>query len=307
MNAALLNSSRQQTLNAGPEIPREATWDTTWEQVAGGVVVNYSPKPSQGLDLDRIKNWAESGQKLLDAGKNPGMTVNPSAMLAAVASGAAAGSAIPGIGTVAGAVIAAVVYVVSAFIGGAFGPGPSIYDNAGPNVHYWWTNYAPQALLDWAQANGTFNNLIAAQAASAQGYLVWLLEVHNWVAMPPPWSWQASVGYQLGNPPYSRIDADYVWEAMGRPAVNTEERRSAWLQDFYANFGVDYAATKAAWLNRPLNSQGALMMKDRRFVSDQELQEGTETPGGAEGSQGSKLALGAGIAVAALALINTEN
>jgi len=303
MNAALLNSAR--TLNAGPEIPRDPAFDTTWQPVAGGVVVTQPPVASPGLDLEKLKGWAESGQKLLDAGQNPGMSVNPTALLSAITSGAVAGTAIPGIGTVAGAIIAGVVYVATALIGGAFGPGPSVYDNAGPNVHWWFTTYAPQAYLDWVVASNR-NSLFASTAAAAQGYLVWMLEQYNWVAMPPPWSW-----WKAHTTWYDRIDADYVWDAMGRPSSNTEEGRTAWLQDFYANFGIDYIATKQRWLLNPLNHAGPLMLKNRSFLSDEELESGSdeelESGNGSETSPGTKAALGVGIAIAALAAINKSN
>lgn len=300
MNAALLNSSRRGagTLNAGPEvdIPRDPGFDTTWESVAGGVVVSGPPQPSEGLDLARLQSWAESGQKLLDAGKNPGMTVNPSALLAAVTAGAVAGSTIPGVGTVVGAIVAGVVYVATALIGGAFGPGPSIYDNAGANVHWWFTNYAPEGYLQWVISTGS-NSPFASVQAAAQGYLVWLLQTYGWVAMPPPYSWQAHAGYTLGNPPYSRLDYDYVWDATG---IAAHEAKIPWLQDFYANFGVDWMATRDAWLSNGVG--GPILLKNRQFLTDEELAAAAENDGTA--SNGKQLAAGLGITLAALALMN---
>lgn len=288
MNAALLNSSVPRTLNAGPEIPRDPAFDTTWQPVAGGVVVTQPPVASSGgLDLAKIESWAKSGEKLLAAGANPGMSINPSALLSAVAGGAAAGAAIAGVGAVAGAIISAATYVITALIGGRFGPGPSIYDNAGPNVHWWFTNYAPQEYLDWVLSTGRME-VFASRQAAAQGYLVWLLVEKNWVAMPPPWSW-----WVANTTWFDRLDYDYVWDASG---IADHTAKEPWLQDFYANFGVDWLATKNAWLQRNVNSAGPVMMKNRTFVSDEDL----EQPGSEiEGASSTKSA----VALAAIAAI----
>ncbi len=141
MRAALLNSSRMGYLPPEGGDPRNPAIDTTETPVPGGVVVSGPPVPSQGFDIEKAKAWWESGQALAAAGASNGLSINPSALLSAAATGAAAGAAIAGLGAVAGAIIAVGVYVVGAIFGGER---PSQWDNAGQNVHWWFTNYAQQ-------------------------------------------------------------------------------------------------------------------------------------------------------------------
>lgn len=281
MNAALLNSSR--TMNAGPETQGDILGQI--EEVAGGYVVNAGSTPSEGLSAERIKTYAESGQKLLEAGKNPKMQIDPQGLLGAVSAGALAGAGIAGVGAVAGAIAAGVIYVVAGLFGGS---GPSYWDNAGENVHWWFTNYAPQEFLTWLQSNGV-EGVTASVQESARGLLSYWLLNDGYVLMP-------GQSYYNG-----RADYDFARNAIsGQPgfAGSTAEVEQ-WLSDYYANFGVDYRGTVASWQQ---NGRGPLLMFKRLFVSDSEVSDAASRVDAADAAtdaQGSKLAA---VAAAALSL-----
>lgn len=246
MRAALLNSAR---MGAGPEDPRPNPLDVVETPVPGGVVQTGPPvRNPDGFSLEKAKSWWETGKKLADAGKANGMTVNPGAVLSAAATGAAAGAAIVGLGAIAGAAIAVGVYVIGALFGGNR---PSQWDNAGPNVHWWFTNYAPQAYLAWIESTGN-RGVFSSVQDSAKGLIVYWLSNEGYVLQPPP-----TAAYN------GRMDFDYVYDATG---LTDYAAKVAWLRQLYADFGIDYDATVDLWAAE--GRAAGLMMKNRTFVSD---------------------------------------
>lgn len=245
MRAALLNSSRMGYLPPEGGDPRDPAIDTTETPVPGGVVVSGPPVPSQGFDIEKAKAWWESGQALAAAGASNGLSINPSALLSAAATGAAAGAAIAGLGAVAGAIIAVGVYVVGAIFGGER---PSQWDNAGQNVHWWFTNYAQQDYLTWIESTGNTGVWESVQK-SAQGLLTWWLTTYDYVIYP---------GGTFYN---GRGDMDYAYEAAG---TTNPETAYAWARQFYGNLGIDWDATVALWAAE--GRSDTILMKNRVFI-----------------------------------------
>ena len=274
MRAALLNSSRMLTLNSGPfNDPRVPAVDTVQTPVPGGVVVTGPPTRTVGFDVEKAKGWWTAGKALADAGASNGMTVNPSALLSAAATGAAAGAAIAGLGAVAGAIIAVAVYVVGAIFGG---DRPSQWDNAGPNVEWWFGNYAPQEYLSWIESTGNTGVWVDVQT-SARGLLTYWLSTYSYVIYP---------GGTFYN---GRGDMDYAYEAAG---TTNPEVAYAWVRQFYANLGVDWDATVTLWANEGRSS--ALMMKNRELLTDADGAAGDEQGAGGGSVVGPAL-IGAGL------------
>lgn len=268
MRAAILNGIPH-TLNAGPGSARDV------EEIPGGTVTTLPPIPSSdGFSIEDAKKWWETGKAIVDAGGDAGTDFNFDSALASAAAGAAAGSAIPGLGTVAGAIIAVGVYVVKWITGRA---NQSQWDNAGPGVHWWFTNYAPQAYLDYLHANNA-TGVFASVADSAKGLIVYWLTIDNYVL------WPEHKYYA------NRFDLDYVWDATGLEG----EQKMAWLRKLYDDLGVDWDATIDLW-----NAQGrtsTLMMKKRVVMLDSadELGPDQSTPSEANGT-GVAVAVGFGL------------
>ena len=91
---------------------------------------------------------------------------------------AAAAAASGGITAATQAVTGALLGVV----GKIFGKGPSVYDNAGPGVHAWFTAYAPQKFLDWVKTNapGAFASIDQAKAI----YAAWVWDFNRSIVNP---------------------------------------------------------------------------------------------------------------------------
>jgi len=286
MRAGLLNQALP-TLNAGPENdPRANPLDTVQIPVQGGVVEVRPPVRSlDGIDFAKAEQYWKTGEKLLESGRSSGMQVNPSQLLAAAASGAAAGAAIAGLGAVAGAIIAVGIYVVGALFGGRR---PSQWDNAGPNVHWWFTNYAPQAYLTWIESTDN-RGVFASVADSAKGLIAYWLVQEGYILMPPPGAAYAG-----------RLDFDYVWDATG---LTDFEAKKQWCRDFYANYGIDWDATVE--LQTQQGRSAGVMMKNRVFISDAPSEPGTDTT--ETTTTANPVAIGVGLAaVATLFLLNSK-
>jgi len=272
MRAALLNSSRIGYLPPTGD-PRDPAFDTTETPVPGGVVVSGPPVPSQGFDIEKAKSWWTSGKALADAGAANGISINPSALLSAAATGSAACAAIAGLGAVAGAIIAVGVYVVGAIFGGER---PSQWDNAGANVHWWFTNYAQQDYLAWIESTGNTGVWESVQKSS-QGLLTWWLTTYDYVIYP---------GGTFYN---GRGDMDYAYDAAGTTNPDTAY---AWVRQFYGNLGIDWDATVELWGRE--GRSGTILMKNRTFNGDADDTEDNE-PGAGGGSSIAPVLIGAGL------------
>jgi len=285
MRAALLNSSRMLTLNAGPETPRTPDDNYTDIPVPGGVVRTGPLARVMDFDITKAEAWWKSGEKLAAAGASNGMTINPSELMAAAATGAAAGAAIAGLGAVAGAIIAVGVYVVGAIFGGNR---PNEYEEAGagPNVNWWFSNYGPEEYKQWVFSTNNTGVLVDVQH-SAQGLLMYWLATYNYVIHP------GGVFYN------GRGDMDYGYEAAGTQSADVAY---AWVRQFYANVGIDWDATVDLWADE---GRGPLLMKNRTFISDADGAPDDEQGAGTGSGSG---ALVAGLGIAALvAILASQN
>jgi hypothetical protein len=252
-------------MNAGPFEP--GTSDPVQvEPVEGGVVVTGPPTRAPGLDLAKAEAWWKTAQKLDEVSKPTGMTVDPGALLAAAASGAAAGAAVPGVGAVAGAIIMVGVYIVRQWFAGQ--ANNSQWANAGPGVHYWFTNYAPQGFMSYVEDNDV-RSVFGSVQESAKALLMW-------------WATNESLVMTYNNTSYAgRYAMDYVRDASG---ITTEGEAgvaalTAWAEQFYGNLGVDWSATNADWSVN--GRQETLWMKNRSFVSQGDDASGTFSSGSA--------------------------
>lgn len=297
MNAALLNEARKpyaQRMGAGPEQPTVLEGIESVEPVEGGAVVTMSqPTERRGFSLEAISGYVETGVKLFNAGKESGINVNPNGLWDAIKAGASVGGLVtaavgmPGVGAINGAIAGACMYVVSQWFGGG---GTRRWDNAGSGVHYWFTNYAPQSYLDWLDSTGN-QGVLASVHQSASGLVAYWLTASNLMLRPPP--------HAIYN---GRFDYDYIADAMygldraGMAAAEAQNPglKRLWCQNFYQTFGIDYGATIDMWGNGPT---GSILYKDRRFVSDEDLDRSRDLPPGSSDTG----TTAAGIGLAALA------
>jgi hypothetical protein len=265
MRAAVLNSAK---MGAGPE-PGNPNVIAT-ETVPGGTVVTGQPARRNGFDIEKAKGFWQSGEKLAQAGKANGMTVNPGAMLTAAATGAAAGVGIAGVGAVLGAVIAVGIYLVGALFGGNR---PSRWDNAGPGVHAWFTNYGPQAYLYWVESTGN-TGVLASVKDAVKGMIVWRLTVHNNVLF------NAGAWYNGIN------DETYILQAYrGTDAGLPYEAAYQLVAQIYADMGVDWSATVGDYVNGTAYD-GTLRMINRKFLPGEPTEAEIEAAADAGNSTG---------------------
>jgi hypothetical protein len=148
---------------------------------------------------------------------------------ASIASGAALGSVVPGVGTVAGAAIGLGLYVVE-FIqasGAGLGPYPD------QQTAWWAQAFAEQAFVDWAVEHET--NTWGSIQDMARAQLLFWLERWKCVLVAYP---ETGPGANLrGASFYNSVpDLLYLGYAGGEAAV----------RDLYKQAGVDYDATRQA-------------------------------------------------------------
>ena len=286
MRAGLLNNAQLPTLNAGPENdPRTNPLDAVQIPVEGGVVEVRPPvQAPDGFDLAKAEQYWKTGEKLYNSGKATGMQINPGEVLTAAASGAAAGAAIAGLGAVAGAAIAVGIFLVGKLFGGNR---PSQWDNAGPNVHWWFTNRAPQSYLTWIEETNN-RGVFASVADSAKGLIAYWLTQEGYVIMPPP-----GANYS------GRMDFDYVWDATG---LTDFEAKKQWCRDFYANFGIDWDAT--VQLVQQSGRAAGVMMKNRVFIVDAPSEPGED--GAEQPTSNATAGVVLGAAALGLYLLNSQ-
>jgi len=266
-----------EVIGAGPyQDPRDPM--ATQTPVPGGVVENRPPAPAANDQqwMDRAVSYYNTGAKLYEAGAATGLQLNPSELVSAAASGAAAGAPLGGVGAPVGAVIAVAITIVGKLFGGNR---PSIWDNAGSGVHWWFTNYGRQAYLDWIISTGNTGVFRSVQD-SAKGYIVWLLTYERNLLMPPP-----AAAYS------GRMDWDYIYDATG---LTDYQAKWDWISALYADFGIDYAATVDLWTANGRSS--TIMMKNRVFIGDGE----DDGDSGTDSGSGSGLVLFSGLALAAI-------
>jgi hypothetical protein len=224
-------------IGQGPET-LDVRWPNTNTPVGqplppGSNVSTVLTESEDGWDPNQAVNFlvqadAAAGQ-LERIGVNLPAGIDFGRAAASISTGAALGSVVPGVGTVAGAIAGLGLYVVE-FIqasGSGNGPYPS-----GP-VAMWAQNFAEQAFVDWAVQNeantwGSIEDMARAQL------LFWLERWKCVLVLYPP----TGPGAQLrGASFYNGIpDLIYIGYCGGDAAV----------RDLYKQAGVDYEATRQA-------------------------------------------------------------
>jgi len=155
--------------------------------------------------------------------------INYQEALASISSAAAIGTAIPGVGTIAGAAAGLIIYAVKFIRDSGGGNGP--YPNA--QTAMWAQNFAEQSFVDWAAENETNTWNTIQDMAKAQ-LLYWLERWGCVIVYYPPTGPGANL---RGAKFYNNIpDLIYIGYAGGDAAV----------RDLYKQAGVDYDATREA-------------------------------------------------------------
>lgn len=281
MRAAVLNSAR--TLNAGPETP--VVPDI--QEIPGGVVVTETEPGGVDRLAENIIKYARTGKAIQDSGSGLAGDFPFAAVLAGAMTGAAVGSGIPAIGTAIGAVVGAVA-AASSWIIAQFGGGPSFWEGAGEDVHWWFTNYAPEAYLAWLRAQNL--NPYGGVQESARCLLLWNLQQNGRVVWP---------GHRTINAAHD--DESFVLHAFQGPngPWNYEGAYAA-VARTYADLGVDFHATVAMY-----NAEGMgrlVYIKRSVLLNNGEVIDGVEDADGAIGDEQAARD-GSGIAVALIAAL----
>lgn len=252
MRAFTLNAKRPQQMRGGGDNPVESTVSLD----NGTTVANLHPEKHTGSwesNWNKTKGWFETGAKIQEA--DPGFADGfPfKAALGAAATGAIAGAGMAGVGAVLGAIAGALIVTIGWLVDKIFGHRPSRWDNAGPGVHWWYTNYAPNNFLGWVDAQGESVGILSSIEASARALLVWHLQTNNKVL------WWGHETVTSGRP-----DAAYAFHAMeGDSLYQGEARAKAYLQTFYDNLGIDWQATQALYDSE---GPGSALMYKRRIL-----------------------------------------
>lgn len=276
MNAAILNGipvKRQvlplpRTINAGPEVGSPVQ---EIEEIPGGLVVTTRETATADDLAAFMGKWMKTGAEIQKVAPNVVGNFPFDEVAAGMVQGAMIGTSIPGIGTAIGAIIGGISAAVPWLLA-QFGPGPSRWENAGPNVHWWFTHYGPQAYLDWldAQEMTPFGSV----ADCAKVLVYWHLQTNGKVL----WYGGHSTVVTGTNDDY------YVYNAQF--GVDFTESPQTWDQSFfavekmYADLGIDWRATVALY-NSTGMATGIVYLK-RAIYNDagQLVNDGTdgETP-----------------------------
>jgi hypothetical protein len=153
MRSAILNGTTPQTLTSAEEFAAldPASTIVTSDPARVGTETFGPSTRAQSFDAAKLEGWIRTGAAIQSAGNVALGGVDFRAMLAFVGTGASVGSSIPVLGTIAGAVIGAVAYVIQ----WAVNRPPTAWASAAPGVHAWFTEYGPQEYLNWVRAENT--------------------------------------------------------------------------------------------------------------------------------------------------------
>lgn len=267
MRAYTLNGARER-MNAGPET------GSIIDEIPSGVVVTTPEVGDMDAFAANIPRWATTGKTLQQTA--PGLVGDfPfDKVLEAAASGAALGSAGLGFGIAVGVIASVAIVVGEWFVRNVINK-PSRWDQAGPHVHWWFTNYAPQAYLDWIDSTESFG-LLASVSDAAKGLVNWHLS--NGKVL-----WQGSGHSSIVNGVNDDGYVMWAYYGMYDGSPDWVAAREA-MRDFYRGYGIDWNATNALYVERG-SAGGPFVLLKRVILMD----DGTEIDGapGAGDSGGS--------------------
>lgn len=217
--------------------------------------------------------------------------VNYREALSSITAGAAIGTAIPGVGTIAGAAAGLIVYAVKFIQESGSGNGP--YPNT--QTAMWAQNFAEQAFVDWAVQNQT--NTWNSIPDMARAQLLFWLERWGCVLVLYP---ETGPGAALrGASFYNGIpDIIYMGYAGGESMV----------RDLYKQAGVDYDATKQARIDAN-NAGYDITLQYRLKVNTGERTPGRtdQDPPRTDESSGSGALVVGGLVIAAVAALSSQS
>jgi hypothetical protein len=288
MNAALLNKAKRERMGL-PVFPglEQALKVVTEDAALWGTEALGESKKAPKWDADKLIGWVETGAAIQAANKIATGGVNFGEMAAAMATGAGVGVMFGGAGAIAGAILGGVMYLVQAISANQV---PTLWQNAAPGVHTWFTNRGPQEFLDYVRdEQPALLGTDIPTLAKALG-LYWL-EKYGYVLTTAP-----------GRSFYSGIPDNVYVQDMGGAAV---------AETIYKPMGVDYvktnleaypAGTPIPLYNATSQGMGGVWTYDRKVYAPPP--EDGEDEGG--GNNGALIAGGVGLA-AFLVYLKTTN
>lgn len=149
MKAALLNKAQGQKMGL-PVIEglEQALTVVTNDAALWGTEALGESKKGEKWDAEKLIGWVETGAAIQAANKVATGGVNFGQMAAMMATGAGVGVMFGGAGAIVGAVLGGVLYLVQAISANQV---PTLWQDAAPGVHDWFTDRGPQEFLDWVR------------------------------------------------------------------------------------------------------------------------------------------------------------
>lgn len=228
-------------------------------------------------------------------------------LLAMIGAGAAIGSAFPGLGTVIGAVVGALVFV-GLWFAGKKKRGPEQY---GAGVKAWRKVLMPQGMLDWLRASEQFELLSSIRAVQI-GFLQWSITNFGRVVLPDYKTYNGIYDSTFFDPQFWSTETwENAYATTDTPDDVAQWKRDQgpipipqWVKDWYTMMGIDYDASVAKAMDQiEVNgtpSRGFVYLREA-LVYDKGLGDGST--GTSEGNGSEMLLLGAG----AIALLLATN